>query len=150
MDETRRWRGRCVIVREIHNATRFWVATFTRTTRPFLKMLNATPIGLFPTGTLYRKNRATPVCNMLLVSLVAAFVDSGPLSFMGTNFCDHQQCLVFLLLWCMRFPLLCFCIKVPSPGWLTQNYSVSSSRSFFVLCTTWRIPFAFPNFVLHS
>ena len=41
IDETRRWRGRCVIVREIHNATRFWVATFTRKTPPFHK--NAKP-----------------------------------------------------------------------------------------------------------
>ena len=32
---TRRDDGRCVIVREIHNATRFSVATFTRTTSPF-------------------------------------------------------------------------------------------------------------------
>ena len=35
--ETRRWRGRCVIVREIPNATPFRVATFTRTTPPFQK-----------------------------------------------------------------------------------------------------------------
>ena len=47
--------SRYVIVREIPNATPFRVATFTRTTLPFHEMPNATPIGLFPTGTLVRK-----------------------------------------------------------------------------------------------
>ena len=47
-DETRRWRGRCVTVREIPNATPCRVATFTRT-----------PIGLLPTGTIGRKKGVT-------------------------------------------------------------------------------------------
>ena len=55
MDETRRWRGRCVIVREIETATRFRAATFTRTIPPFHKIPNTTPIGLFPTTTINGK-----------------------------------------------------------------------------------------------
>ena len=49
--------GRFVIVREIPNAAPFRVATFTRATPSFQKMPNATPIGLFPTGTINKKNR---------------------------------------------------------------------------------------------
>ena len=63
-DETRRWRGRCVIVREIHNATRFRVATFTRKTPPFHKMPNATLIGLLLTGTLDQR-KGVPLSNGL-------------------------------------------------------------------------------------
>ena len=47
--------SRFVIVRDIPNATPFRVATFTWTTLPMHRMPNATPIGLFPTGTLVRK-----------------------------------------------------------------------------------------------
>ena len=48
--------NRFVIVREISNGTPFRVATFTRATPPFHEMPNTSPIGLFPTGTINRKN----------------------------------------------------------------------------------------------
>ena len=50
--------------REIKTATRFRVATFTRTILPFHKMPNTTPIGLFPTTTINRKNGVTKSCVM--------------------------------------------------------------------------------------
>ena len=47
--------SRCVIIRQIPNATPFRVATFTRTTPPFHKMPNTTPLGRLPTGTIIWK-----------------------------------------------------------------------------------------------
>ena len=51
--------SRFVIVREIHDATPFRVATFTRTTPPFHEMPNTTPIGLFSHRDDSQEERST-------------------------------------------------------------------------------------------
>ena len=128
--------SRFVIVREIPDATPFRVATFTRTTLPIHKMPNATPIGLFPTGTLVRKKEVRLSINWQMsvhTQLLTHRTDR--------TFTERQPLHIGYRLWCvscLRIHLLqkirLLMLPIPLQGFrnFMQHISVCLEVSVFV------------------